>query len=133
MRIYISQPMFGKSDMEIYEERNRIIEYAKDKFKDVQIIDSMLDITYKDTPSVQKVYDPREDTNKMVKLDILGERIGGLYLSKSLQIMMYSDMVIFAPGWDKARGCNIEHAVCKAYGIPYLCLTSKDINVIQYV
>ena len=38
MRIYISQPMFGKSDMEIYEERNRIIEYAKDKFKDVQII-----------------------------------------------------------------------------------------------
>lgn len=39
------------------------------------------------------------------------------HLGKSIQAMADVDAVYFAPGWDQARGCLIEHDVAMAYGI----------------
>ena len=39
------------------------------------------------------------------------------YLGKSLELMSKCDVVIFMEGWEKARGCQLEHAACEAYGI----------------
>ena len=39
------------------------------------------------------------------------------YLGKSLELMAKCDVVIFMDGWEKARGCQLEHAACEAYGI----------------
>ena len=43
-----------------------------------------------------------------------------MYLAKSLDNMTRVDAVMFCPGWEKARGCRIEHQAAKAYGIPIL-------------
>lgn len=39
------------------------------------------------------------------------------YLGESLELMSKCDVVIFMAGWENARGCQLEHAACEAYGI----------------
>lgn len=39
------------------------------------------------------------------------------YLAKSLDVMSKCDAVYFCKGWEKARGCKIEHEIAKAYGL----------------
>lgn len=39
------------------------------------------------------------------------------YLSKAIQAMSKCDAVFFAKGWQKARGCKIEHEIAKQYGL----------------
>lgn len=39
------------------------------------------------------------------------------YLAKSLEVMSKCDAVYFIKGWEKARGCKIEHEIAKAYGL----------------
>ena len=36
-------------------------------------------------------------------------------LAKSISLLAEADYVYFASGWEKARGCRIEHAVAVAY------------------
>ncbi|MEY8308508.1 DUF4406 domain-containing protein [Erysipelotrichaceae bacterium 51-3] len=43
-------------------------------------------------------------------------------LAKSLEMMAKADIAIFCPGWEKARGCQIEYQAAKAYGIPCIAL-----------
>ena len=38
-------------------------------------------------------------------------------LGKSISLMSDADLVVFAPGWEDARGCRIEHQVARDYGI----------------
>lgn len=38
-------------------------------------------------------------------------------LAESLRLLCTADFVFFAPGWEDARSCRIEQAVCEAYGI----------------
>lgn len=39
------------------------------------------------------------------------------FLAKSLEAMSKCDTVYFCKGWKQARGCKIEHATAKAYGL----------------
>lgn len=39
------------------------------------------------------------------------------FLAKSLENMSLCHAVYFAKGWENARGCVIEHAAAKAYGL----------------
>lgn len=95
--IFISQPMRGLTDDEILANRNKAINEAKLHFAEddnIVVIDSFL-----------KDYDP--GTTKCTAL---------MYLGKSLQLMSNADAVCFAPGWEDARGCRIEHECAKEYG-----------------
>ena len=38
------------------------------------------------------------------------------YLGLSISKMAAADIVVFAEGWDKARGCKLEYNVARAYG-----------------
>lgn len=87
-KIFISQPMKGRTDEEIMQERNEIM--AKWTNKSVEFIDSFF-------------CEPGKNST-----DSLG---------KSISLMGEADLVVFAPGWEDARGCRIEHAVAKEYGI----------------
>ena len=43
------------------------------------------------------------------------------YLGKTIANWMHSvDAVYFVDGWREARGCRIEHQICKEYGIKCL-------------
>lgn len=39
------------------------------------------------------------------------------YLSKSIEEISKVDAVMFMNGWEKARGCRIEHDICLQYEI----------------
>ena len=95
-KLFISQPMRGKTDEEILAERADAVQAARDALgEEVEVIDSF----FQSAPAVAK------------PLWFLGER---------LNILARADIAYFAPGWRDARGCKIEHACADAYGIHHI-------------
>ena len=45
------------------------------------------------------------------------ENIPLCFLAKSLENMSKCHVVYFCKGWEKARGCKLEHDVSQAYGV----------------
>ena len=95
-KIFISQPMNGKTTEEIENERNYIIDKLTSRFdrknERIEIIDSF----FKNTP---------HDTKPL------------WYLGESIKLMSEADVVFFCNGWQTARGCQIEHDCALEYGI----------------
>lgn len=94
MKLFISQPMKGKTDEQILKERDIAIQEVKELVgdDDVEIIDSF----FKDAP---------HDARPL------------WYLGKSLELLSTADVAYFAKDWDKYRGCKIEHICAIEYGI----------------
>lgn len=106
-KVFISQPMNGKTQEEIQKERREAIKtlqkiggYGVD---DIQIIDS---IVAEEAP---------QDDN-----------IALWYLSKSIEFLAQADIALFARGWEQARGCKIEYLCAKEYGLEYVLLSGED-------
>lgn len=90
-KLFISQPMQGKSMEEIFAEREEAIKKAKRFVKcDMEVIDSYI----QDAPEGAKPL---------------------WFLGKSLELMADADVVYFADGWQKARGCQLEYECAHAY------------------
>ena len=97
MKVMISQPMEGKNDSDVKNIRDEIIE--KFKRMHIDVVDSFCT---QDAPS--DVYNPPV-----------------YYLGKTIANWLHSiDAVYFVDGWRDARGCRIEHQICKEYGIKCL-------------
>lgn len=99
VRLFISQPMRGKTDEEIEREREELIAIAKAVYADrgeVEVIDSF----FKGGLNVPA-----------------GVKAPLYYLSKSLELLATADVAIFAKDWREARGCRIEHECAKQYGV----------------
>lgn len=86
MKVMISQPMNGLTDEEIKAVREEVIKVINPEWK---VLNTLFDIEF-DNP----IY----------------------YLAKSIEKLAEADIVIFVPGWEKARGCKIEYEIAKAYG-----------------
>ena len=97
-KVFISQPMYGKSNEEIIKDRERIINLLKENYanEEIEIIDSF----FMDAP----IY-----ANPL------------WFLGKSIMLLSIADIVVFAKGWRSARGCKIEFKCAKEYGISYIC------------
>lgn len=96
MKIFISQPMNGKTNEEIEQERTHAVEAAKEQLgSNIEVIDSF----FKDAP-----HDVRP----------------GWCLGKSIQLLTQADLCVFIGDWKKYRGCKIEHEVAEAYGVPVM-------------
>ena len=92
-KVMISQPMYGLSDAEIKEARDRAKDFIRQHRGD--IVENLV------------------DTSEMDKKDTLP-----LYcLAKSLEAMSHCDVVYFLEGWKRARGCRIEHLAAEAYNM----------------
>ena len=99
---FISQPMAGKTDVEIAAERTMIKERIKREINPAAIfINSVLDR--------EKM--KKETKDKKVKSESL------YYLAKSLELLSTADMAVFAHDWLSARGCRIEETAARQYGI----------------
>lgn len=95
-RLFISQPMKGKTNDEIVAERNAAVEAATRVLGEpVELIDSF----FKDAPHDAKPL---------------------WFLAKSLELLSTADIVYFATGWEKYRGCKIEHTCAVDYNIPVI-------------
>ena len=95
MKLFISQPMKGKTDEEILKVRERAIESAKKYLvadEEVEVIDSF----FQNAPA---------DARPL------------WFLGKSLELLSTADVAYFAKGWENARGCRIENTCAIEYGI----------------
>lgn len=91
LKIMISQPMRGKTNEQIREEREKIIKrLEKDNF---EVVDTIIS----------------ENAPKGCNEAIY-------YLSKSIEFISKVDIVYFMKGWENARGCKIENKICNDYG-----------------
>ncbi len=92
-RLFISQPMRGKTDEEILSERKRAIKSAEKKLgEQVELIDSF----FQSAP--------------------VGAR-PLWFLGKSLELLSTADIAYFVKDWSSARGCRIENQCAIEYGI----------------
>ena len=101
-KLSISQPMKGKTDEQILAERERAIEAAKELVgEEVEIIDSFFQAAPADAKPLW-------------------------FLGKSLELLSSADVAYFAPGWNRFRGCKIEHECAVQYGIDRIESEEQD-------
>lgn len=92
-KLFISQPMRGKTDEEILAVRKKAITSAERHLGEkVEVIDSF----FQSAPAEAKPL---------------------WFLGKSLELLSTADVAYFAPGWEDARGCRIENTCAIEYGI----------------
>lgn len=99
MKAMISQPMAGFTKEEILKVKEEAVEFLKEH--DYEIVNTYFDEEWK-----EELEHNKDVVNVPLK-----------YLAKSLDTMATCDVVYFCPGWEKARGCKIEHEVAQAYGL----------------
>ena len=93
-KVFISQPMKGKTEQEITKEREKAFALIQRSLPECELIDTFI-------------------------ADDLDEKHAGLkYLAKSLEMLDDAAGAWFMKGWENARGCRIEHDCAIAYGIP---------------
>lgn len=93
LQVFISQPMSGKTNKEIKEERSRIVSKISETVTEpFQVIDSF----FESAPHNAKPL---------------------WFLGKSLELLSTADLAYFSKGWENARGCIIEHACAESYNI----------------
>lgn len=91
LQVFISQPMSGKTDKEIKEERVRIVSKISEIVTEpFQVIDSFFESAPHDAKPLW-------------------------FLGKSIELLSSADLAYFSKGWENARGCRIEHDCAVAY------------------
>ena len=90
MKIMISQPMRGKTNEEIRKEREKLIRQLE--LNGHEVVDTIIN------------EEPPKNIDEAI-----------YYLSKSIEFIGKADAVYFMKGWEKARGCKIEHEVAVEY------------------
>ena len=92
MKIFISQPMRGKTDEQIRRERDEVILKLNRRYNgDIEILDTIFNLDGNTHPLV--------------------------YLGKSIEVLAQADLAYFMKGWHEARGCVVEHLCAARYGI----------------
>lgn len=89
MKIMISQPMKGKTNEQIREQRAELVTRLQEEGLEV------VDTVFENGPA--------------------DEDIAIYMLSQSIRYIGKVDAVYFMKGWEKARGCKIEHEVAVQY------------------
>ena len=99
INVFISQPMRGRSTDGIERERQMIFDWLQ--------------------------YSEIVHGSRLVEIPLLQEwcikgKPPAFCLGQSIQDMSCAGLVVFAPGWNTANGCCVEHEVCVRYSLPYV-------------
>lgn len=90
-KVFISQPMNGKTDVEILEARATAAREAQEELGE--------------TVEVMDTFWPDSGRSPLT------------LLAQSIMALAQADVAVFCPGWGQARGCKIEHTCAVEYGI----------------
>ena len=96
----IIQPMAGKTNSEIVATRERAIAILTEK--GYEIINTLFTGEWNGKDAMESM--------GVVQIPLC-------FLAKSLEKMSLCHAVYFCKGWEKARGCRIEHAAAREYGL----------------
>ena len=103
MKAMLSQPMAGKTDEEIIATPERAIKALSDKR--YEIVNTLFTDDWYSKEQMEK--------RGVVQIPLC-------FLAKSLENMSLCHAAYFCKGWEKARGCKIEHDAAVAYGLDIL-------------
>lgn len=98
LRLFVSQPMAGRADEDIFGERFDALRRVQEAYPDRYVV--LIESYLSETP--EGAFPPL------------------WYLGASIQLMSKADMAYFCRGWDDARGCKIEFECAEAYEVPML-------------
>lgn len=101
-KVFISQPMAGRSEKEIKAER-------------LAVMDELLKRYPGETFKIAETFSDK------YKEDAARQDAGNVplkYMGKCLWAMADADFAYFCQGWENARGCRIERLAAEAYGVP---------------
>ena len=99
-KIMFSQPMAGLTEEQIVEARNRFLQFAKKG--NYEVVNTYFQDEWYSKESMEK--------RGVVQIPLC-------FLAKSLENMSLCHTAYFAKGWEKARGCKIEHEAALQYGL----------------
>ena len=102
MKVFLSQPMRGKTHEEILSNIREVQEFLT-KYLDstnIEIIESYF--------SKNKSKEP---------LVALGD---------SIKMLANADLAVFLDNWNQYRGCIIEHHTAKIYEVPHIYVRSEN-------
>lgn len=100
MKAMLSQPIAGKTDEEIKETRENAIKALKEK--GYEIVNTLFTDEWYSKENMEQ--------RGVVQIPLC-------FLAKSLENMSLCHAAYFCKGWEKARGCRIEHDAAVAYGL----------------
>ena len=113
MKVFISQPMHALTDQDIIENREIIISYFKNEL-------------YHGEEEVEFISTIDDEYNKNLKEEDIKGNSRIFYLGHAIQRLAEADMVVFAPDYNKAKGCMVERYVCELYKIPYKIIGAEE-------
>lgn len=99
MKVFVSQPMSGLTDAEIIAVREKVFGDYKADHPNAVLMDA-----YSEIKKGMGEYYTYEHPNVAM-------------LSKAIDMLADSDIVLFAKGWEKHRGCRIEDKIATYYDI----------------
>ena len=104
-RVFISQPMTGRTLEEVKQERENVIAIMQQLDKGLRTVGH--------TVEVVDSFDEEAFKEQRNPLECLGDCI---------KIMSTCNVVVFVPGWEKSRGCRVEHQCAIEYHISTIML-----------
>ena len=96
----LSQPMAGKTNEEIVATREKAIAVLRDK--GYEVVNTLFTDDWYSKEAME--------SRGVVQIPLC-------FLAKSLENMSLCHAAYFCKGWEKARGCKIEHDAAVAYGL----------------
>jgi hypothetical protein len=103
LKAMLSQPMAGKTEEEIISTREKAIKVLESK--GYKVVNTLFT-------------DEWYSREKMTERGVV--QIPLCFMAKGLENMSLCHAVYFCKGWEKARGCRIEHEAAVAYGLTVL-------------
>lgn len=100
MKAMLSQPMAGKTDEEIIATREKAIKALETR--GYEIVNTLFTDEWYNRENMEK--------RGVVQIPLC-------FLAKSLENMSLCHAVYFCKGWERARGCRLEHDAAVAYGL----------------
>ena len=96
----LSQPMAGKTEDEIVATRDRAINVLEDR--GYEVVNTLFTDEWYSKENMEE--------RGVVQIPLC-------FLAKSLENMSLCHAAYFCKGWEKTRGCKIEHDAAVAYGL----------------
>lgn len=125
IKVFVSQPMHGRSLVEVQEERTEVLERVGKVLEEKGLTDFSLDPINAIIRGVSI-----EDE---CRLDVLGldpeNPPRTWWLGQAIQEMAAADLFVWCPEWFSAKGCNVERKVYNLYfkNIPTVGVTCRRI------
>lgn len=121
MNVFISQPMSGLTEEQILINRINAVARLKDHLK------SAPEVWIKDHIAFSDIFTCRVIDN--IHQDIQPNPL--YYLANDIRMLADADLVFCIKGWENARGCRVEHFICRQYNKPMI--TEDDDDMIHYI